>query len=328
MAPGIGGAVPATGALAVAALAIAFVILAMTPWTPAELLHGALRIDALSQGAKGLILLASIGVIALSIESFRRDAFLPAEGWALFLLSALGLMILVSAQEMLTLYLGLELSSFCFYILAALKRTSGFSTEAGLKYFMVGALASGLLLFGIVLLYAVAGSTRLDAIGATLAASPDVWSNGGAVGLLFVMSALFFKVAAAPFHLWVADVYEGAPTPVAAFFAVVPKVAIFVAFARITLGAFHGLLPLWQPLLAIVSGLSMIVAAFAALRQTKIKRLLAYSAIGHAGYLLMGLACGTVEGVAAVFVYLAVYVITGMLLWGIVMTCDRWQWTD
>jgi NADH-quinone oxidoreductase subunit N len=228
-----------------------------------------------------------------------------AEFPVLVLLAAVGMGVMVSATDLLTLYIGLELNSLAAYVLASFARNDERSAEAGLKYFVLGALASGILLFGMSLLYGFTGSTSFAAIGAALGGDIGM---GALMGLIFVLSGLAFKISAAPFHMWTPDVYEGAPTPVTAFFASAPKVAASALLIRITIEAFGNQLAAWQQILIVVSLMSIIIGAVGAIGQQNLKRLLAYSSINNIGFLLIGLAAGTEQGVSAMLVYLAIYV--------------------
>ncbi len=222
----------------------------------------------------------------------------------LVVISTLGMMMLVSAGDLIALYLGLELMSLSLYVIAAINRESVRSTEAGLKYFVLGSLSSGMLLYGASLLYGFTGTVNFEGI-AKAATSPSL---GLVFGIVFVMAGLCFKVSAVPFHMWTPDVYEGAPTPVTAFFATAPKVAAMAVFLRVAVEALPNVSHSWQQIVAFVSIASMALGAFAAIGQRNIKRLLAYSSIGHMGFALVGLAAATPEGVRGVMVYMAIYV--------------------
>jgi NADH-quinone oxidoreductase subunit N len=226
----------------------------------------------------------------------------------LMLLATLGMLMMVSASDLIALYLGLELQSLALYVIAAFKRDDVRSSEAGLKYFVLGALSSGMLLYGASLLYGVTGSTGYAAIAAA-AKAPDMVANIGlTVGLVFVLVGLAFKIAAVPFHMWTPDVYQGAPTPVTAFFSGAPKVAAMALILRFTQSALPAVASEWQQIVIFLSIASMVLGAFAAIGQTNIKRLLAYSSIGHVGFALIGLAANNAEGTAGVLIYLAIYV--------------------
>ncbi|MDP6707080.1 MAG: NADH-quinone oxidoreductase subunit NuoN, partial [Alphaproteobacteria bacterium] len=222
----------------------------------------------------------------------------------LFLLATLGMLMMVSANDLISLYLGIEVQSLALYVIAAIKRDSHRSSEAGLKYFVLGALSSGMLLYGCSMIYGFTGSTGFDAISERVAGEAGI---GLIVGIAFLTAGLAFKVSAVPFHMWTPDVYEGAPTPVTAFFAVAPKIAALALFIRAMIGPFNTVTADWQQIIVFISIASMVLGAFAAIGQTNIKRLMAYSSIGHVGYALIGLAAGTAEGVRATLVYLAIY---------------------
>jgi NADH-quinone oxidoreductase subunit N len=243
------------------------------------------------------------------IEREQMDRF---EFPVLMLFATLGMLAMVSANDLISLYLGLELQSLSLYVLAAFRRDTVRSSEAGLKYFVLGALSSGMLLYGSSMVYGFAGSTNFEALAEVLAADLAVGqapSLGLIVGLVFVLAGLAFKVSAVPFHMWTPDVYEGAPTPVTAFLASAPKVAAMALIVRVMLGPFGDLFAQWQQIVVVVSIGSMVLGAFAAINQTNIKRLMAYSSIGHMGYVLVGLAAGTEAGVLGIVVYLAIYLI-------------------
>ena len=213
---------------------------------------------------------------------------------------------MVSANDLIALYLGLELQSLSLYVLAAFRRDTLRSSEAGLKYFVLGALSSGMLLYGCSLIYGFLGATGFDAIAAAVGGGDSV-ARRRVVGLVFLLAGLCFKVSAAPFHMWTPDVYEGAPTPVTALFSVAPKIAALALFIRVLMEPFGDLTDKWQQIIVVVAILSMAIGAFTAIVQENIKRLMAYSSIGHVGYALVGIATGTEEGVRAVLIYLAIY---------------------
>jgi len=262
--------------------------------------------DGFSRFSKVVILLAASAVLVMGEGYMSKRGLLRFEYPILIALSAVGMMMMVSAGDLMALYMGLELQSLALYVVASLRRDSVKSTEAGLKYFVLGALSSGILLYGASLVYGYAGTTLFSGIIQT-AAHGEV-SLGLLFGLIFLISGMAFKVSAVPFHMWTPDVYEGAPTPVTAFFATAPKVAAMCLFARVLHDAFGGAVADWQQVVALLSLLSMFLGAVAAIGQTNIKRLMAYSSIAHMGYALMGLAAGTVLGVEAMLVYMAIYV--------------------
>ena len=262
--------------------------------------------DSFARFAKVTILLSAAAVLLMS-EAYMRDrGLLRFEYPMLVALSAVGMMMMVSAGDLMALYMGLELQSLALYVVASLRRDSVRSTEAGLKYFVLGALSSGLLLYGASLVYGYAGTTLFSGIITTAQAGET--SVGLLFGIVFLVAGLAFKVSAVPFHMWTPDVYEGSPTPVTAFFATAPKVAAMALFARVLHDAFGNAVGDWQQIIALISLLSMFLGAVAAIGQTNIKRLMAFSSIAHMGYALMGLAAGTALGVEAMLVYMAIYV--------------------
>ncbi len=251
-------------------------------------------------------LVSAAAVLLMSEGYMTARGLLRFEYPMLVTLAAVGMMVMVSAADLMSLYMGLELQSLSLYVIASLRRESAKSTEAGLKYFVLGALSSGLLLYGASLVYGYAGTTLFSGIIAT-AVHGEV-SLGLLFGLVFLISGFAFKVSAVPFHMWTPDVYEGSPTPVTAFFATAPKVAAMALFARVMFDAFGQTVADWQQIVALLSVASMFLGAIAAIGQANIKRLMAYSSIAHMGYALIGLAAGTQAGVQAMLVYLAIYV--------------------
>ncbi len=269
--------------------------------------QGQFVVDAYSGFAKLLVLVAvALGVI-MSLDYNEHANMRRFEFPILMLFSSIGMMLMVSANSLMTLYVGLELMSLSIYVLAAFARDERRSAEAGLKYFVLGALASGLLLYGITLVYGFSGTMSFEAL-ARLMATPNAASPGLIVGIVFIVAGLAFKVSAVPFHMWTPDVYEGAPTPVTAFMGTAPKVAAMVLLVRLLAGPFQPLLAQWQQLIVLVSIASMLLGSLAAIGQANIKRLMAYSSIGHMGYALIGLAAGTADGVRGVLIYMLTYV--------------------
>lgn len=262
--------------------------------------------DGFARFAKVAILLSASAVLIMGQEYMSRRGMLRFEYPILVALSAVGMMMMVSAGDLMSLYMGLELQSLALYVVASMRRDSAKSTEAGLKYFVLGALSSGLLLYGASLVYGFAGTTKFS--GIIEVAQHGEISVGMLFGIVLLISGLGFKVSAVPFHMWTPDVYEGAPTPVTAFFASAPKVAAMGLFARVMHDAFGHAVSDWSQVVAVLSLLSMFVGAVAAIGQRDIKRLMAYSSIAHMGYALMGLAAGTQMGVEAMLVYMAIYV--------------------
>ena len=277
--------------------------------------------DAFARFAKVMILLSAAAVLMMSQDYMERRGLLRFEYPVLVALGVVGMMMMVSAGDLMALYMGLELQSLSLYVVASLRRDSLKSTEAGLKYFILGALSSGLLLYGASLVYGYAGTTLFSGIIA--AAGEGRMSLGLLFGLVFVISGLAFKISAVPFHMWTPDVYEGSPTPVTAFFATAPKVAAMGLFARVLHDAFGGVTADWQQILALLSVLSMFLGAVAAIGQRNIKRLMAYSSIAHMGYALMGLAAGTAFGVQSMLVYMAIYVTMNVGTFAFILSMEK-----
>ena len=303
-----GKAQEATSWLAVAVLLIAGGLVLSHGGDTRPAFFGMFKVGAFAQFAKILILVGSILSIIMSRSTFRQDSFERFEYPVLIVLSTLGMLMMVSANDMIALYVGLETQSLALYVIASIRRNTLRSTEAGLKYFVLGALSSGMLLYGSSLVYGFAGTTEFETLARVFAnldgQQPAV---GLIIGLVFVICGLAFKVSAVPFHMWTPDVYEGAPTPVTALFAVAPKVAALALFLRVLLEPFGALVGEWQQIIALIAVLSMALGAVGAIVQTNIKRLMAYSSIGHMGYALVGLAAANEAGVAGILVYLAIY---------------------
>jgi len=277
--------------------------------------------DSYSRFAKVMILLSTAAVIFMSQDYMRRRGLLRFEYPVLVTLASVGMMVMVSAGDLMVLYMGLELQSLSLYVVAALRRDSVKSTEAGLKYFVLGALSSGMLLYGASLTYGYAGTTQFAGIVST--ATEGSLPLGLLFGLVFLAAGLAFKISAAPFHMWTPDVYEGSPTAITAFFATAPKVAAILLFGRLLHGAFGDAVADWQQIIAFLSLLSMFLGAIAAIGQTNIKRLMAYSSIAHMGYALLGLAAGTAAGVQAMLVYMAIYVTMNIGAFAFIMSMER-----
>jgi NADH-quinone oxidoreductase subunit N len=267
--------------------------------------------DSFADFMKILVLIGAGLTTLMALRYIEHEKMNRFEFPVLMLFATLGMMMMISANNLMSLYLGLELQSLSLYVLAAFRRDDLRSSEAGLKYFVLGALSSGMLLYGCSLIYGFAGTTSFGALAglfADAAGSGEAVPTGVVVGLVFLSAGLAFKISAVPFHMWTPDVYEGAPTAVTAFFATAPKVAAMALFVRVLMGPFGGLVEQWQQIVIFISLASMILGALAAISQTNIKRLMAYSSIGHVGYALVGLAAGTEEGVRGVAVYLAIYI--------------------
>jgi len=293
-------------ALAIIALALTALLVVSGPSERTETFGGMFVVDSFAVFSKLLVLLASAVTLAMSRSWLKAEGLDQPEYPVLVLFATLGMMLMISANNFMSLYLGLELQSLALYVLAASQRDSGRAVEAGLKYFVLGSLASGMLLYGASLVYGFAGTTGFDALAKALAIEAPV---GVTVGMVFILAGLAFKISAAPFHMWAPDVYEGAPTPVTAFFAVAPKIAAFALLLRVLTGPFGTMVEQWQQVIIFVSIASMAIGGFGAIVQNNIKRLMAYSSIGHVGFALVGLAAGGQDGVRSVLIYLAIYLV-------------------
>ncbi len=308
-----------TDVLSIVLLAIAGVIVVLLPAGKLTTFDGSFVVDDFARFLKVLAILGSGAAILMSIDYDTREKQQRFEYSVLIVLSTLGMLMLISAADLIALYLGLELMSLPLYVVAASHRTSLRSTEAGLKYFVLGALSSGMLLYGASLVYGFTGTVRFAGIAKSAAES----GPGLIFGLVFLFAGFCFKVSAVPFHMWTPDVYEGAPTPVTAFFAAAPKVAGIAMFVRASVAAFPGITAQWQEIVAFVSIASMVLGSFAAIGQRNIKRLMAYSSIGHMGFALVGLAAGTSEGVQGVLVYMAIYVTMTLGTFAVILSMRR-----
>ncbi len=293
--------------LTVIALGIGFVLMARGPQGAASTFDAMFVTDQFAVFMKSLVLIGAALAVILSHGFNRQEGFERFEYPILVLLATVGMMMMISAGDLIALYLGLELQSLALYVLAAFKRDSARSTEAGLKYFVLGALSSGMLLYGCSMIYGFTGTTNFAVLADRVGGGEA--SLGLTIGIVFLAAGLAFKVSAVPFHMWTPDVYEGSPTPVTAFFATAPKIAAIALFLRAMLDPFGDLVADWRQIIVFISVASMILGAFAAIGQTNIKRLMAYSSIGHVGYALIGLAAGTDEGVRGVLIYMAIYLV-------------------
>ena len=304
----------------VVVLVLAGVALVWLPSGPHVMFGGSFLVDDYARFLKVLTLVGSAGALLLSLDYLTIEKQQKFEYGALFLLATLGMLMLISASDLIALYLGLELMSLPLYVIAASNRENLRSTEAGLKYFVLGALSSGMLLYGASLIYGFTGTVNFAGIA-------KATQNGAGLGLIFGLVFLFvgfcFKISAVPFHMWTPDVYEGSPTPVTAFFAAAPKVAGIAIFARVTVVAFPGITHEWQQIVVFVSIASMALGSFAAIGQRNIKRLMAYSSIGHMGYALVGLAAGTAEGVQGVLIYMSIYVAMTLGTFAVILSMRR-----
>ena len=286
------------------------------------LFGGQLVADGFGAFGKLIIYLSAAVAIVMAHNWFERDFEHGAEYPVLILMAAVGMSVMVSATSLVTLYVGVELNSLAAYVLASYRRTDERSAEAGLKYFVLGALASGIMLYGISLLYGFTGTIQFEGVAAAFARE-GTQSIGLLFGLVFLLAGLCFKVSAVPFHMWTPDVYEGAPTPVTAFFASAPKVAAMAVFTRVALTAFPGIVSEWQQIVTFVAIASMALGSFAAIGQRNIKRLMAYSSIGHMGFALVGLAAGTPEGAQGVLIYIAIYIAMTLGIFAVILSMKR-----
>ncbi|MGC9368934.1 MAG: NADH-quinone oxidoreductase subunit NuoN [Paracoccaceae bacterium] len=283
--------------------------------------NGAFINDGFARFAKVVVLVSAAAVLVMGQEYMARRDLLRFEYPVLVVLSVVGMMMMVSAGDLMSLYMGLELQSLALYVVASLRRDSVKSTEAGLKYFVLGALSSGMLLYGASLTYGYAGTTLFS--GIIGAAGEGGLSLGLLFGLVFMITGLAFKVSAVPFHMWTPDVYEGSPTPVTAFFATAPKMAAMGLFARVMHDAFGGATQDWGQVIALLAVLSMFLGAVAAIGQRNIKRLMAYSSITHMGFALMALAAGTAGGVQAMLIYMAIYVTMNVGTFAFILSMEK-----
>lgn len=305
--------------LAVVLLAVTGVLELTLPAGKLVTFGGSFIVDDFARFLKILALIGSAVTLVLSREFLEHQTRRIFEYSILVLLSTLGMMVLISAGDLIMLYLGLELMSLALYVVAASNRDNGKSTEAGLKYFVLGALSSGMLLYGASLVYGFTGTVNF----AGIAAEAKLGNIGLVFGLVFVLAGLCFKVSAVPFHMWTPDVYEGAPTPVTAFFASAPKVAALAVFTRVVLTAFPSVTSQWQQIVVFVSIASMALGSFAGIGQSNIKRLMAYSSIGHMGFALVGLAAGSVQGAQGVLIYISIYVVMTLGTFAVILTMKR-----
>lgn len=294
--------------LATAALVLALALVVLAPAADGTAFNGFFVNDGFARFMKGLVLIGGAGSLIMSLGYMEREHMARFEYPVVALFATVGMMMMVSANDLTSLYIGLELQNLSLYIMAAFRRDTLRSSEAGLKYFVLSALSSGLLLYGISLVYGFAGTTGFEPLAGLLQSESGA-STGLIVGLVFVAAGLVFKVSAVPFHMWTPDVYEGAPTIVTAFFSVAPKVAAMALLVRVMMAPFAGLAAEWQQIIVAVSLASMLLGAFAGINQSNIKRLMAYSSIGHVGYALIGLAAGSEAGVRGLAIYLAIYIV-------------------
>jgi proton-translocating NADH-quinone oxidoreductase chain N len=310
------------GWLGVNVLIMTGLLLYSSPLTHGVMAYNIFVIDDFTFFFKSLILLGSISSILLALDYYKQESLNSYESVILILLSTCSMLFLVSSYDLIAMYLAIELQGLSFYILAASKRNSEFSTEAGLKYFILGAFSSGILLFGCSMIYGFTGLTQFQALAkffTGLSTMPLATFSGFLLGILFLAVGFLFKLTVVPFHMWVPDVYEGSPTSVTAFFAIVPKIAILSVFLKLFLFIFYEVFFSWQQIFIFCSMASMVVGSIAAIYQKKIKRLLAFSSIGHMGYILVGVCCGTLDGVQATLLYMTIYVIMTINIFAVVL---------
>ncbi len=306
--------------IAVALLGVALIVLLADRGGTNVTFYGSFTDDPFSRFMKALALIGSLVTLLLSVEFMRREKIAGFEFPILILLSTLGMMVLISASDLIALYLGFEMMSLALYVVAAYHRDNTRATEAGLKYFVLGALSSGMLLYGLSLVYGFAGTVSFAGVANAV---KDNASIGVIFGLVFVLTGLAFKISAVPFHMWTPDVYEGAPTPVTAFFASAPKMAAMAVLVRVVITAFPGVAGEWRQIIVFVSIASMALGSFAAIGQTNFKRLMAYSSIGHMGFALVGLAAGTPDGVHGVVIYMAIYLVMTLGTFAAILSMQR-----
>ena len=305
--------------LTILSLIFAIALVLNQPDETIKIFNESYIIDRLSIFMKVLTLLFCLFVLLSSKDYVKNTSIDKIEYPIIILASTLGMILMISSFDLIVFYLGLELQSLCLYILASFRREDERSTEAGLKYFVLSALASGLLLYGCSLIYGFTGSTNFEIISTSL-----IEANTGAVfGIVFIMVGLAFKVSAVPFHMWTPDVYEGSPTSVTSFFALVPKIAAISVFIRFMYVPFINLINQWQTIIVLLSIASMILGAVAAIGQNNLKRLIAYSSIGHMGYALAGLATGTNEGIQSTIIYLTIYLVMNLGVFGCIFMMKR-----
>ena len=307
------------GALALLLVAL-FVVMSQAPGIKVTTLSGSFIQDGFSKVMKALVLLGSAATILLSRDYFQREKIDRFEFPILIVLCTIGMLVMVSANDLIALYLGLELQSLAAYVIAAFHRDDLKSTEAGLKYFVLGALSSGMLLYGASLVYGFTGTVSFPGI---VSALHEDAGFGIVLGIVFVAAGVSFKLAAVPFHMWTPDVYEGSPTPVTAFFASAPKMAAMAMTVRVFIGAFPDVTAIWQQIIVFIAIASMTLGSFAAIGQRSLKRLMAYSSIGNVGYALIGLAAGTEEGIRGVVVYMIIYLAMTLGAFAIILSLRR-----
>ncbi|BDD77325.1 NADH dehydrogenase subunit 2 (mitochondrion) [Marchantia polymorpha subsp. ruderalis] len=292
-----------------------------SPLAVANLVYNNLIIDNFTYFCQIFLLLSTASTMVMCLDYFKQESLNAFESIVLILLSTCSMLFMISAYDLIAMYLAIELQSLCFYVIAASKRDSEFSTEAGLKYFILGAFSSGILLFGCSMIYGFTGVTNFEELAKIFTGYEitlfGAQSSGIFMGILFIAVGFLFKITAVPFHMWAPDVYEGSPTIVTAFFSIAPKISILANMLRVFIYSFYD--PTWQQLFFFCSIASMILGALAAMAQNKVKRLLAYSSIGHVGYLLIGFSCGTIEGIQSLLIGIFIYVLMTVNVFAIVL---------
>jgi NADH-quinone oxidoreductase subunit N len=304
--------------LALLAFAVAAVLALVTNGTEVVTFNGLFVVNAFTGFAKLLVLLGAGLAMLLALPWARNEGIARYELPVIMVFAVLGMMMMVSANNLISLYVGLELQSLALYVLAAFNRGNQKATEAGVKYFILGALASGLLLYGSSLIYGFAGTTSFAGLADALTGAQN--NVGVLVGMVFVICGLAFKISAVPFHMWTPDVYEGSPTPVTAFFSVAPKIAALCLFLRLLVGPFDDLILQWRQVLTVICVASMLWGAVAAIAQNNIKRLMAYSSIGHVGYALIGLVAGTQDGARGMIYYMLIYLFMNVGTFAVILS--------
>lgn len=307
---------------AIIALGMTLIVSLGIERTPVKILENMIIFDGFAGSMKILIILGLMTVLLLSVKYLEQESIARFEFPVLVLFAGLGMMIMVSAHNFLSLYMGLELQSLSLYVLAAFHRGEKKSSEAGVKYFVLGALSSGMLLYGISLLYGFSGTLDFETFNYVLQSMGAV-PMGAIIGLVFILAALAFKISIVPFHMWTPDVYQGAPTAVTALFAIVPKLAAIALLMRLSYGPFSLMIEQWTQVLYFAALASMLLGAFAGIAQNDIKRLMAYSSIGHMGYALIGLVTGTEDGAGALVLYMLIYMVMSAGTFAVILSVRR-----
>ena len=325
-----------TSWMAILSIVFTILLLSNNPISNASIFYSYFVLDDLALFFKMLVLVGTLFSIIISLQYIQQESLNNFELQVLLLISSVSMLFLISSADFISIYLAIELQSLCFYVMAGVKRENEFSTEAGLKYFLLGAFSSGILLFGLALQYGFTGTTHFSELSKIFLAWSDITDStdsllipgisslrGCELGMIFILVGFLFKLSAVPFHMWAPDVYEGAPTSVTAFFAIVPKVSILAILLRLCYQGCYDFMTSWQKILILSSIASMILGSLAALSQNKIKRLLAWSSIGHVGYLLTAVSCGTVEAIQAVIFYMVIYIVMTISLFQLVLAPMR-----